>query len=110
MVALLQPTKVKVTREKIDIKDKVFFETGKTTIKSESFGLLDEVAQILIDHPELLKIRIEGHTDSRGSESTNQRLSEGRPALTTGADRKTPAWGHFNTENDQFTKAGSGRT
>ncbi|NCG19733.1 MAG: OmpA family protein [Rhodobacterales bacterium] len=78
VVALLQRTKVKVTREKIDIQDKVFFETGKTTIKSESFSLLDEVAQILIDHPELLKIRIEGHTDSRGSESTNQRLSEGR--------------------------------
>ena len=44
------------------------------------------------------------------STTFGQRLSEGRPALTTGADRKTPAWGHFNTENDQFTKAGSGRT
>ena len=43
-----------------------------------SFELLNEVAQILIDHPELLLIRIEGHTDSRGNNAYNKDLSQRR--------------------------------
>jgi len=31
-------------------------------------------------YPEIAKLRIEGHTDSRGSASTNQKLSEARAA------------------------------
>ncbi|MCO4744114.1 MAG: OmpA family protein [Proteobacteria bacterium] len=76
----LSPTKVKVSLEKIEILDKVFFDTGRDTIKSQSFALLDEVSQILVDRQDILKIRIEGHTDSRGSEGSNQRLSERRAA------------------------------
>lgn len=78
VVAILAPTKVKVTRDKIEIKDKVFFDTGKATIKPVSFALLNEVAQIIQDYPEIRMVRIEGHTDDRGSESSNQTLSEAR--------------------------------
>ncbi|TNE84325.1 MAG: hypothetical protein EP330_29340 [Deltaproteobacteria bacterium] len=76
----LSPTKIKVSREKIEILDKVFFDTNKTTIKQQSFELLDEIAQILKDREDILKVRVEGHTDSRGSDSSNMRLSEGRAA------------------------------
>ena len=78
LMIVLQPAKVLITSDKIDISDKVYFATGKATIKKESFGLLDEVAIILADHPELLVVRIEGHTDSRGSASGNKRLSQAR--------------------------------
>jgi outer membrane protein OmpA-like peptidoglycan-associated protein len=78
LAVVLQPAKVVVTTQKLDILDKVFFDTNKTTIKKVSYPLLDEVAHVLIDHPEILKVRVEGHTDSRGSDSANLKLSDGR--------------------------------
>ena len=67
-----------VSREKIEILDKVFFDTNKTTIKEESFPLLDDVAELLVEHTDITLIRVEGHTDARGSASSNRRLSQGR--------------------------------
>ncbi|WP_428264365.1 OmpA family protein [Haliangium sp.] len=68
---------VKVTPKKIEIKQTIYFETAKATIKPVSFALLDEVAQVLVDNPEI-QVRIEGHTDSRGSPEFNMRLSSDR--------------------------------
>jgi outer membrane protein OmpA-like peptidoglycan-associated protein len=76
----LRPTQVELTVEKIEIKGEVYFDTAKATIKPESFPLLDEVAQVMKDHPELLKLRIEGHTDSRGGDAYNLQLSKDRAA------------------------------
>lgn len=74
----MDPAKVLVTVDRIDIKGAVYFDSGKDTIKPESFPLLDEVSQILLDHPELLLVSIEGHTDSRGSDTSNLTLSDKR--------------------------------
>lgn len=74
----MEPAKVEVSRERIDIKDSVYFETNRDVIKAESHSLLDEVAQLLRDHPELSRIRIEGHTDSRGDAAYNKDLSQRR--------------------------------
>jgi OmpA-OmpF porin, OOP family len=68
-----------VTEEKIELKQTVYFDTKKTTIKRVSFPLLNEVAQALGDNP-TIKVRIEGHTDSRGSDKFNLKLSRGRAA------------------------------
>jgi len=46
-------------------------------VKAEYNALLDEVAVILKKNPGL-KIRVDGHTDSRGEDSANQILSENR--------------------------------
>ncbi len=75
---VMEPARAKVTKEKIEILEKVFFDTGKATIQPASFGLLDEVAAILVDNPDIRKLQIEGHTDSRGPASTNRRLSQAR--------------------------------
>ena len=53
------------------------FDYDKATIKAEFRPVLDEAAQTLKDNPEI-NVRIEGHTDSIGSDSYNQRLSERR--------------------------------
>ena len=71
----LTPAKVKVTREKLDIRDKIFFEVDKAVIKPESYALLDEIAGILLDRPDILKMRIEGHTDDQGNDAYNLTLS-----------------------------------
>jgi outer membrane protein OmpA-like peptidoglycan-associated protein len=75
---VLAPTKVKVTAQKIEILDKVFFETGKDIIKPESYGLLDEVAATIIAHPEITRLEVAGHTDSDGTDAANLDLSQRR--------------------------------
>lgn len=72
------PSRVVVTRTKIEIKEKIFFEVNKAVIEAISFALLDEVALVINDHPHITRIRIEGHTDSDGSDTYNQRLSQSR--------------------------------
>jgi len=54
------------------------FETGSAELKGEStVDVLDQLAAALKRYPGLV-IRVEGHTDSRGSRDSNQRLSEAR--------------------------------
>jgi outer membrane protein OmpA-like peptidoglycan-associated protein len=55
------------------------FDTGKATIKAESFPVLEEVARILQQYP-TLRIQIGGHTDDRGSARLNDTLSTRRAA------------------------------
>ena len=74
------PTQVELTGDTIDLKGKVLFDTAKAIIKPESYPLLQEVVQIMQDHPEIERVRVEGHTDSRGSDSYNMNLSKERAA------------------------------
>ncbi|MCA9519846.1 MAG: OmpA family protein [Myxococcales bacterium] len=67
-----------VTATKIEITQKVFFETGKAAILEKSYPLLAAVAQLLKDHPEIERLLVEGHTDKRGKRTTNLRLSQRR--------------------------------
>lgn len=71
-------TKVVVTKEKIEILEKVFFDVNRATIQSRSFGLLDQVAAVLKNNKQLTRLRIEGHTDSDGSDESNLKLSQAR--------------------------------
>ena len=72
--------KVVLTRNKIQINEKVYFETNKAIIKEASYELLNEVASILRTHTKLKKVEVQGHTDSRGSDDYNLELSERRAA------------------------------
>jgi outer membrane protein OmpA-like peptidoglycan-associated protein len=56
----------------------VHFDTGKASIKSSSLPILDELAELLGSHPEVKKVRIDGHTDSVGGAAFNQDLSQRR--------------------------------
>jgi outer membrane protein OmpA-like peptidoglycan-associated protein len=70
---------VRVTEQRIEIAQKLFFAFGTTKLLPKSEPLLDEVAQALKDRPSLC-VRVEGHTDSKGSRDQNFVLSEGRAA------------------------------
>jgi len=65
---------------RIEIRGAVNFDTGKATLKRESFPVLDEVAALLRSHREVKRLRIEGHTDSVGSDRLNLDLSRRRAA------------------------------
>lgn len=72
-----EPKLIVVTKQKIELKQKVHFATNQSTIEPESFAMLQEVAAVLKSRPEI-HLRIEGHTDSRGSLRRNMTLSQER--------------------------------
>jgi OOP family OmpA-OmpF porin len=56
---------------------KINFERRSTAITAESKTVVEEIAKILNDNP-TLKVEISGHTDSRGSDSLNKKISQDR--------------------------------
>lgn len=71
---------VRLESKGILLKGSILFDTGRDTIKSESFPLLDQVAKLLLEHPEFRKVRVEGHTDNVGNAAYNKELSGRRAA------------------------------
>jgi outer membrane protein OmpA-like peptidoglycan-associated protein len=55
----------------------VLFDTGGDTLKPGADELVSRLSAFLQSHPEI-KVRIEGHTDSVGSDSYNEALSQRR--------------------------------
>ncbi|KAA3621161.1 MAG: OmpA family protein [Bacteroidetes bacterium] len=55
----------------------VRFETGKATLKRESFEILDQIVDIMEEYS-AYKLHISGHTDNIGDEAQNLLLSEER--------------------------------
>ena len=53
------------------------FDSGKATLKPESMGVINEVAKLMNEHPEI-NFSVEGHTDSDGDAQFNINLSEQR--------------------------------
>jgi outer membrane protein OmpA-like peptidoglycan-associated protein len=72
-----RPSQVRITHEQIEINEKIQFEVNRSRILPVSYGILDQVAQVMRDYP-AISIRIEGHTDSDGSDDYNQKLSQQR--------------------------------
>ncbi|MCX6258494.1 MAG: OmpA family protein [Bacteroidia bacterium] len=55
----------------------IFFQTGKSTLKADSYAELDRVVQLFKDYP-TLEIEVSGHTDNVGSDEVNNKLSQDR--------------------------------
>lgn len=66
-----------VQKQLNDYAKTILFDTGKATIKPESVSVMVDIIQILNEYP-TAKFTVEGHTDSVGSSSSNQKLSEAR--------------------------------
>lgn len=72
------PWSVKASRSQIFIRGKVVFDTDKATIKPGSEKVLRTLLGFLQSHPEVTRLRVEGHTDARSSEEHNLELSAQR--------------------------------
>ena len=72
------PRLVVFTDSEVKILEQVQFDFGKATIRPASNALLDEVAQVLKDHGEVLKLEVQGHTDNIGGAVYNKKLSDDR--------------------------------
>ena len=77
----LEGSGVSVTREgnqiRLNMPGNVTFDTDQTNIRSEFQPVLDSVVKVTNKFDQTT-LRISGHTDSVGSDSYNQRLSEHR--------------------------------
>ena len=74
------PGKVRVTESEIIILEQVQFKTGSAVILKASDELLQQVANVLNEHPEIRRIEVQGHTDNRGGKAYNKKLSQRRSA------------------------------
>ncbi|MBV5318273.1 MAG: OmpA family protein [Desulfobulbaceae bacterium] len=58
-------------------KSDVFFDSGSSQLKPGAYNELNRITNVLNQYPQTT-IRVEGHTDTRGSAESNQQLSERR--------------------------------
>jgi OOP family OmpA-OmpF porin len=70
--------RVVVHKGRIEILDKIYFETNKAVIKPVSFPILNAIAATLKGNPQILLVEIQGHADERGSDSHNMKLTDAR--------------------------------
>lgn len=78
VTVILEPSRVVVLADRVDIRDKVFFDLDSAVITAVSYPILDDVAATLDNHAELRLVEVQGHTDDQGAEDYNQDLSQRR--------------------------------
>jgi len=76
--------KVVVTEEQIVALEPIHFELASALIRSDSEPVLDQVARVMAERPNI-RVRVEGHTDSKGSDAYNRSLSEKRARAVVAA-------------------------
>ncbi|MBN1612552.1 MAG: OmpA family protein [Polyangiaceae bacterium] len=69
-----------VRESRIEILERIEFETAKARLTPASDKVLEAVAKALEEHPEITKVSVEGHTDNKGPIWLNRRLSKQRAA------------------------------
>jgi OmpA-OmpF porin, OOP family len=72
--------KARLVGKKIEILERIEFDTGKATIRPESEGILKAVLDIMTEYPSIKKLSVDGHTDNRGARGLNVTLSKNRAA------------------------------
>jgi OOP family OmpA-OmpF porin len=72
--------KARIESGQIRIIERIEFQYNSAQLRKDSAEILGEVLRILEAHPEITKISIEGHTDSKGGDAYNKVLSGRRAA------------------------------
>ncbi|HEX5037028.1 MAG TPA: OmpA family protein [bacterium] len=102
-------------RQEVITTNKIHFAYDKADILASSYPVLDEIVATIKSRPAIRHVRVEGHTDSRGADAYNQKLSERRANAVRGylvahgiPEEKVEAVGMGETTPiaDNATKAG----
>jgi len=78
-----------VVLDKVEIGSKIvlnniFFDSNKSLLRKESSLEIDKLVKLLKEYPELI-IEVSGHTDSKGNDSANLKLSQSRSQAVVNA-------------------------
>ncbi len=69
---------VELRPDRLVVMGKVFFEPAQARVQGRSYEVLDWVAKVINEHPEIPSVVVGAHTDDRGFPDANRRLSQGR--------------------------------
>ncbi len=69
---------VVVTTRELKLKRQVHFTHDSAELLPDSMAIIEEIAEVLKEHPEITRVEIQGHTDNTGPASYNRRLSQQR--------------------------------
>ena len=93
-----------IKKKVIKIGKQIQFDFNAATIKPVSYVILDSVADLLANHPEITLVEIQGHTDDKGADAYNMQLSQDR------ADSVRDYLLSAGVESDRLVAKGYGET
>ncbi len=74
----LEPARVSLSGGSVDIREEIRFGFGAADLRPEADGVLGQVAAVLLAHPEIARLVVEGHADNVGDLAYNHALSQRR--------------------------------
>ena len=74
----LTPPVVELQAKEVVITQAILFDLDAATLRPDAEPILRQVAGLLIQHPELTQVEIQGHTDDQGDADYNLKLSQAR--------------------------------
>ena len=72
---------VRIEGGQIRIREQIQFKTASASIRKQSNYILEAVVKVLREHDDITKVRIEGHTDTRGKPAATSPSASGEPLL-----------------------------
>ncbi len=69
---------MRIENDRLRTLEPIYFEYDRAKIQERSEPLLIEIAKVLVARADVGRVSIEGHTDSRGGQAYNARLSQAR--------------------------------
>jgi len=72
------PTGARILGPQIVIQQQILFETGSDKLLPQSIPVVQGVADLLREHPDIARIAVDGHTDNAGAPAMNLQLSQRR--------------------------------
>ena len=77
--------RVLVTKTEVKINEKILFAFGKATIEPASQNLLDEIAYVINNTPQIEYLEVAGHADKVGTDAVNAQLTKQRAQAVVAA-------------------------
>lgn len=78
IVVVKRKPRPKVVVTKITITDRIQFENNSARLLETSHPILDQVVGVMEKNQRIRLVEIQGHTDSKGDDARNKRLSQQR--------------------------------
>ena len=73
-----KPPEVHLEGDEIVVNDLIHFDVDSPRVWPDSYPLMKKLAELVVQHPEIVSLDIEGHADETGSNEHNMALSKQR--------------------------------